>query len=169
MKNNGVNWMSSCMLEINEKIYINLQKTSDINNEYCDYFNSFFRQKIGENFDFESLYSDLSVLQLRVSSDEIRASKIKEQYYSDYQQYENYIKLIDLLILYQDALYTRITLFCEVSRKLANRTSGIKTKYSYFAYKFDTKKLMKLEQNILKLGNVLQQYAVPFMQIARNV
>lgn len=161
--------MSNYMTELNEKISNSIQKTNDINNQYCDYLDSFFRQKVGEDFDFRSLYSHLSIMQLQASSEKISARNIKEQFYAQYQQNENYIKLIDLLILYQDALHTRITLFCEIASKLANRASGIKTKYSYFAYKRDTKMLSKLEKDVINLGNALQQYAVPFIQNVKSV
>jgi len=160
--------MSFNIEELNKRIYNSLQITNDINALYCDAFDRFYNQKVGERFDFSNLNAELAVLLLKATSDSISAREIKEQYYSYYQQNMNYLEVVKLLVSYQELLARRISLLCEISGKLANKALGIRPKYSYFAYKSDTKKLGKLEQEALSVGDKLQAFAEPFMLVVRN-
>lgn len=154
---------------LNLRIVNSLQQTNDINSLYCDAYNSFFHQRMGEKFDFTQLSSYLYGLKLKVSNKDIGAHNIREDYYSLYHSYYSYEKTVELLQLYQELLTKRVSLFFDICNNLANKASGTKAyKYSFRCYRSNIKMLEKYEKEAISLGNELQSFAISFIQVVQD-
>lgn len=149
------------MEERNKLISEMIQTTNDLNNKYCDIYDMLYSQKLGQKNNYDNIMKELNHIETMLNKQKDERNKLTVN------EYET-LKMMDILIKYQNLLGTRINVLQIICNNFKNKAEGIRGKYSIFAYYADHKKLKKMETESAMLGNSLQSMAVPFMRKYRQ-
>jgi len=127
------------MRESNQLICEKLQITNDLNQVYCDIFDGFMNQNIGQKIDYISIFTGLNDIKFRLNQ-EIKKCKCIST-----ENNEKAKNIITALMNYQKLFNIRINTLINIVTKLHNKAECTGKKYSIFTYKSDLKSLNKLE------------------------
>lgn len=156
--------MSSSINNNNQMDVTNLlQQTNDMDNVYYNMIQTFFMQRFGDSFDYNSLLDDLHELNTVINY--LLGESIELQRIILNDMTSNQILI--LLREYQNCLKKNLEQFIYIVEQLNQKNEGY-GKYSFFKYNADRKTLAKYSQQLADIGNVLQVKAVPYMASARR-
>ena len=139
------------MYQENNSLKTFIRQLSLINNEYCDLYDRFFKQRFFEKVDYQSFLDKLSLLKSAFDSNFAEAHVLSSAPKFDPIIYE-YIENRSASIA---ALY-------HIVEKLLEKSKN-SLKYSIFAYHKDMKKLERIEGQAPIIGDKMQNVATTIL------